>query len=58
MREMSFADSLECRVKSRMQKSLLNMKVTNNIIDLDTEEKMLLYRVVQQYVNRISGVQR
>ena len=46
--------SLECGVKSKMERFLLNLNVTDHIIDLDTEEKMLLNRVVQQYVNRIS----
>ena len=33
---------------------LLNLKVTDNIIDLDSEEEMLLNKIVQQYVNRIT----
>jgi len=36
---------------------MLNLKVTNHIIDLDTEEKLLLNRIIQLYVKRISGVQ-
>jgi len=34
---------------------LLNPKVTDHIIDIDTEQKMLLNRIVQQYVKIISG---
>jgi hypothetical protein len=34
---------------------LLNPKVTDRITDIDTEEKMLLRRIIQQYVRRISG---
>ena len=46
--------SLECGVKSKMERFLVNLNVTDHIIDLVTEEKMLLNRVVQQYVNTIS----
>jgi len=34
---------------------LLNSKFTDQILDIDTEEKMLLSRIIQQYVKIISG---
>jgi len=34
---------------------LLNPKFTDRIIDIDTEEKMVLNRIIQQYVKRILG---
>jgi hypothetical protein len=33
---------------------LLNPKVTDRIIDIDTEQKLLLNRIIQQYVKRMS----
>jgi hypothetical protein len=34
---------------------LLNAKVTDRITDIDTEEKMVFNRIIQQYVKRMSG---
>jgi len=57
--------SLKCRrrisqtvqnvgLRAEWHKVLLNLNVTDHNIDIDTEEKMLLNRVLQQYVKRIS----
>jgi len=34
---------------------LIKPEVTDQILDIDTEEKMLLNRIIQQYVKIISG---
>jgi hypothetical protein len=34
---------------------LIKPEVTDQILDIDTEEKMLLSRILQQYVKRMSG---
>jgi len=44
---MSFADCVGCGVKSRMANVLLKPEVTDQILDIDTEQKMLLNRIVQ-----------
>jgi len=58
MRKMSFADCVNCGVQSRMTNVLLNPKDADRNIDRDTEEKMLLKRIIEQYVKRISVLQR
>jgi hypothetical protein len=56
---MSFADCVAFVVKSRMALIYwLNLKDRNIIINLKAEERRLLNRIIKQYVNSISGVQR
>jgi len=41
-------------LRAEWHSGVLNRKVTDRIIDLDTEEKVLLNRVIEQYVKTIS----
>jgi len=53
---MSFVDCVAFGIKSRKTKYLfVNLKDTKYIMDLDSEDKMLLNRIIQQYLNRISA---
>ena len=55
IRKMSFAGRVPCVVRSRMaQHFWLNLKDRKYIMDLHAEKKILLNRIIQQYVNSIS----